>query len=244
MSTQSESCVTQPVICQQCQAPGQLRHAPPPAPVSGIWCESCFARLERRSNVLHWLYRYRLIAFFLLLGMLVWSQKALAAEFTKSSDCVVGKRVLNRDNQAGVIIKAEGSGCQVKLDATGKTDYNIFWMLRPEAASGKAAAAKPGADKTNSKPATSTGELAKGKYTCYMLAGGTLNYAFIDIHIDSASQYRDKSGKSGTYSIDANQKIVFTGPLASANAKLLPGQRIGLNMNGGNFYNTSCSISR
>jgi hypothetical protein len=199
-------------------------------PRSGRWLE---ATLQ---------YRNAIIIFLVLVW--VFGQNAWAAEFTKASDCVVGKRVLNRDNQAGVIIKAEGSSCQVKLDATGKTDYNIFWMLRPEAAKGKTAATKPSADKSTNQPATLAGELAKGKYACYMLAGGTLNYAFIDIHIDSASRYRDKSGKSGTYSIDATQKIVFTGPLASANAKLLPGQRIGLNMNGGNFFNTSCSMKR
>jgi hypothetical protein len=97
-----------PLVCQKCHAPGQLRHAPPPTPVSGIWCESCFTRLERRSNAWQWLYQYRLLAFFLLLGILVWCQTALAAEFNKSNDCVV-------DKQAGVIIKAEGISCHVIL---------------------------------------------------------------------------------------------------------------------------------
>jgi hypothetical protein len=144
-----------------------------------------------------------------------------------------------------VIVKAEGSRCYVKLDSTGETDTNIFWMLRPEASAGASAKATQG-KKTDSISGkiNDTETLPMGKYSCYMLAGSTLNYAFIDIHIDSASRYRDKSGKSGTYSIDPDQKIVFTGSLAAANAKLLPGKRIGLNMSGGNFFNTTCSISR
>lgn len=46
------------------------------------------------------------------------------------------------------------------------------------------------------------------------------------------------------YAVAANGSIKFTGPLASANGKVLPGSRIGLNMNGGNFFNTTCSRSR
>ena len=40
-------------------------------------------------------------------------------------------------------------------------------------------------------------------------------------------------------------KIVFeSGPLAKANAKLLPGPKIGLNMTGGSFFNTTCSLKK
>jgi hypothetical protein len=204
-------------------------------PRSGKWVETALQ------------YRYAIVI--LLVFAWVFGQKAWAAEFTKASDCVVGQRVVNRDKQAGVIVKADGSSCHVKLDATGKTDYNIFWMLRPEKNSSKAADSPSQRDPSagqsqsgNTNPA-STG-LQPGKYTCYMLTSGALNYAFIDIHIDSPSRYRDKSGKSGGYSIDGNQKITFTGPLAAANAKLLPGPRIGLNMNGGKFFNTSCSMKK
>lgn len=175
----------------------------------------------------------------LLAGMLV-SPAVFAAEFTRASDCVVGQRVLNRDNQAGVIVSADGSSCRVKLDATGKIDYNIFWMLRPEgkaAAAGRKAAPAPAA----AGGAASTGALASGVYKCYTLAGTQLNYAFIDIRIDGTERYRDKNGKAGSYQVRDGGKIVFTGPLASANAKLLSGGRIGLNMDGGNFFNTSCS---
>ena len=192
-------------------------------------------------------YRYALVIVMVLL--FVFGQKAMAQEFKSADECVVGKRVVTREKQAGVIVKASGSGCTVKLDSTGQTDYNIFWMLRPETSSSKSAGssgkrdASGGQSRAVGASPSSTG-LQPGKYTCYMLTGGTLNYAFIDIHIDSPSRYRDKSGKSGSYRIDGNQKITFTGPLAAANAQLLSGQRIGLNMNGGNFFNTSCSMKR
>lgn len=178
-------------------------------------------------------------ACWLLVGVL-FPPMVPAAEFTRASDCVVGQRVLNRDNQAGVIVSADGSSCRVKLDATGKIDYNIFWMLRPE---GKSAVA---GQKSAPPPAPAaggggTGALAGGVYKCYTLTGTQLNYAFIDIRIDGTDRYRDKNGKAGSYQVRDGGKIVFTGPLASANARLLPGGRIGLNMDGGNFFNTSCS---
>eukprot|EP01035_Chromulina_nebulosa_P047585 gene47585-64506_t len=113
-------------------------------------------------------------------------------------------------------------------------------MLRPEgkgATSGKKAVPAPAAAAQGNR----TGALASGVYKCYTLAGTQLNYAFIDIRIDGTDRYRDKNGKAGSYQVRDGGKIVFTGPLASANAKLLSGGRIGLNMDGGNFFNTSCS---
>ncbi len=175
-----------------------------------------------------------------LLGCMLFSLPVIAAEFTRASDCVVGQRVLNRDNQAGVVVSADGSSCRVKLDATGKIDYNIFWMLRPEG-KGTAAAKKAAPAPATVAESSSTGTLASGVYKCYILAGTQLNYAFIDIRIDGTDRYRDKNGKAGSYQVRDGGKIVFTGPLASANAKLLSGGRIGLNMDGGNFFNTSCS---
>jgi hypothetical protein len=50
----------------------------------------------------------------------------------------------------------------------------------------------------------------------------------------------------GTYKLDdSTGKIVFeSGPLTKANAKLLAGPKIGLNMNGGSFFNTTCSLKK
>lgn len=173
----------------------------------------------------------------LVLGLVwFWAAQgaAMAAStqpFTKASDCVVGQRVIDRDNQTSVVVEARGTTCVVQLDSTGKKDYNLFWMLRPAAPVGTGKSA-------------STASIAPGLYPCYSLAGTQLNYAFIDIRIDGPDRYRDKSGKAGRYEVKANDQIVFTGPLAAANAKLLSGGRIGLNMNGGNFYNTTCSKSK
>lgn len=175
---------------------------------------------------------------------LVLANNALAAAFTKAGDCVVGKRVVNRDSQAGVIVSADGSSCKVKLDATGKIDYNIFWMLSPEASGGGRPSGAAATRTAGTTEGGSGGTIPTGVYKCYMLAGTTLNYAFIDINVTGSTRYRDKSGKSGSFTVDGAGKIAFTGPLAAANAKLLAGPRIGLNMNGGNFYNTTCSISR
>ncbi len=189
------------------------------------------------------LYRQPVLLFILGALAMTLADVAFAAAFTKAGDCVVGKRVINRDNQAGVIVSADGSSCRVKLDATGKIDYNIFWMLSAEG-SGDGRPSRAASRKMPTTEGGSAGTLPTGVYKCYMLAGTTLNYAFIDIHVTGGNRYRDKSGKSGTFTVDGAGKIVFTGPLAAANAKLLSGPRIGLNMNGGNFYNTTCSISR
>ena len=191
----------------------------------------------RAGRWLELLLQYRYAVVIALVFLFVFGQKAMAQEFKSAADCVVGKRVVTREKQAGVIVKAEGSSCHVKLDATGKTDYNIFWMLKAEGVPGKPGKSNP----TVASSASAGGNLPAGKYACYMLAGNTLNYAFIDIHIESSSRYSDGKGKSGSYKIGADDKITFAGPLASANAKLLSGPRIGLNMNGGSFYNTTCS---
>ncbi|MGZ8230877.1 MAG: hypothetical protein ACXWUS_14665, partial [Burkholderiales bacterium] len=60
------------------------------------------------------------------------------------------------------------------------------------------------------------------------------------------TSYRDKQGKQGRYKLDAaSGTIVFeTGPLTKANAKLLAGPKIGLNMSGGSFFNTTCSLKK
>lgn len=200
-------------------------------PLSGRWREILLQ------------HRHATVIALVLLFMV--APKAMAQEFKSAADCVVGKRVVTREKQAGVIVSADGSSCRVKLDATGKIDYNIFWMLRPEGTATNARSPAAAQAKTPGKAdAGNAANLPTGIYKCYMLAGTTLNYAFVDIHITGANRYRDKSGKAGTFTIDDASRITFTGPLASANAKLLPGPRIGLNMNGGNLYNTSCSITR
>jgi hypothetical protein len=237
------------LTCQSCGAPGFLQHAPPPSPVSGIWCAQCFARLDKKAQVINVLYRFRLLWFFVAVALLVVGQKAFAAagEFTSAAECVVGKRVVTREKQAGVIAEVSGSGCKVRLDSTGQLDYNIFWMLRPEGKAGTGPARQPGSPASSlpTAGAGSSSNIPPGKYACYLLVGGNLNYAFIDVHIEGGNRYRDKNGKPGTYHVDANLDIRFTGPLANTKGKLFqPGPRIGLTVSNTGFYNTTCSRSQ
>lgn len=179
------------------------------------------------------------------------SMLASASAFKKQEECVVGARVVDRAGKTGIISEVNGTTCKVKLDATGKLDYYIFWMLSAADGSGAVSKStntpgKPSADKAAAKPNTNAGDkLTQGLYPCYSLAGTTLNYAFIDVRIEGPDKYSDNKGKSGKYRIDPSGKIAFeSGPLKTANAKLLSGPRIGLNMDGGNFFNTSCSLKK
>ena len=165
---------------------------------------------------------HKMIMIFLLAGA---SAAALAQEFSKASQCVAGVRVVDREGNSGVIVELNNGMCKVRKDADGQTRSYMHWYLRPAGAS-----------------AQTSDKLGKGLYACYTLAGGMTNYAFIDIRIDSADSYRDKSGKSGKYRLTDSGRIIFeSGSLAAANAKLMAGPRIGLNMDGGSFYNITCS---
>lgn len=168
---------------------------------------------------------HKIMAVLLLAGA---AEAAVAAEFSKASQCVAGVRVVDREGNKGVVVELNNGMCKVRKDADGQTRFYMHWYLRPAGAS-----------------AQTSDTLSKGMYQCYTLAGGMTNYAFIDIRIDSANTYRDKSGKSGKYRLEASGKIVFeSGSLAAANAKLMAGPRIGLNMDGGSFYNITCSPKR
>lgn len=207
-----------------------------PALGEGCLRRRLFARLPEEEAMISATALRRLCASAVAMLLLVAAFTAQAQEFTAASQCVVGARVITRADQAGAIASADGSSCRVRLDATGKIDYNIFWMLRPEPAAAKPAAPAPSAS------AGAAGEIPAGLYKCYLLAGAQMSYAFIDIQVDGLGGYRDKTGAAGTYALEADDRIRFTGPLAKANAKLIrPGPRIGLNADGGNFFNTSCS---
>lgn len=168
--------------------------------------------------------RKLLVAFLLALAC----APALPAEFKKEQDCVPGAKVTNRQDKTGTVVSASGGMCRIRFD-DGSQASHMFWMLRP------AGAAIQAADK-----------LVNGVYPCYSLSGTTLNYMFMDIQIDGPSAYRDKKGNRGTYKLEpATGKIVFeSGPLTKANAKLLPGPKIGLNTTGGRFFNTTCSLKK
>lgn len=153
------------------------------------------------------------------------SWNAVAAEFKKIDECVVGQKVADRKDRTGVITGVSNGMCKVKFEGEAKESSLLHWMLRP------AGASKVTADK-----------LVNGVYKCYHSGG----YAFIDIHIDGPNTYRDKNGKAGRYSLDASTgKIVFeSGTLKPASAKLFNGPKIGLNMTGQNVYNTTCGMKK
>ena len=146
---------------------------------------------------------------------------AIAAEFKTIDECKPGRQVLDRKDVVGTVLKVERGSCVVQVPGQSGNQYYPHWMLRA------AGDSKVTSDK-----------LVKGVYKCYHSGG----YAFIDIHIDGPTSYKDKNGKPGKYKLDAGTgKIVFeSGTLKEASAKLFNGPRIGLNMNGGNFYSVTC----
>ena len=163
----------------------------------------------------------------LILLAIVSLATASANEFKTLAECVPGKKVANRSNQTGKIVGVSNGMCKVLIDGTNTERVHMHWMLRP---AGEAGAVSD--------------KLVNGTYKCYSLTGSTMNYMFMDVKITGSGSYEDKNGKGGTYKM-AGTKIIFeSGPLSKANAALLAGPKIGLNMNGGSFFNTTCSLSR
>lgn len=37
--------------CETCENPGHIRHYPSSVPYTGSWCDSCFAKLERKEKI-------------------------------------------------------------------------------------------------------------------------------------------------------------------------------------------------
>lgn len=153
--------------------------------------------------------------------------RAAAAEFKSEKECVVGARVTDRSNKSGKIVSVARGMCEVALDQEGKNRSYIFWMLRSEGES-----------------AETSDKLVNGRYKCYTSSNGQLQYTSMDIVLVSPGVY-ENAGKQGKYRVEPSNKIVFeSGPLTQFYGKILAGPKIGLNSNGGNFYNTSCGISK
>ena len=150
---------------------------------------------------------------------------ARADVFKSVDECVVGKRVTDKQNKSGVVTHKEGNGgtmCTVKLD-DGSEHYYIFWMLR-SAGAGMATGDK----------------LVPGTYECFV--GG--QYTFMDMKITGANTY-SSAGANGRFHVEPSRKIVFeSGPLSRNFAHLLPGRVIGLNTDGGSFYGTTCELKK
>jgi hypothetical protein len=145
-----------------------------------------------------------------------------AAEFKKNSDCVPGIQVSDRNDRTGTVLALDNGMCKVGFPDGSERSY-LVWMLRPAGAGAQA-----------------QDRLVPGTYPCYSSG----NYLFMDVVIQDGSRYRSGKG-SGEYRLEKDGTLDFiSGPLQEASAKLLPGPRIGLNMDGGSFYNTSCSLKK
>ena len=162
------------------------------------------------------------------MAFVVCQMAAHAYEFKSVNDCVVGAKVKNRKDQTGKIVSVSNGMCKVALDGTAEQTSYLFWMLRP-------------ADGAANEPAD---KLVSGTYKCYSLTGGTLNYMFMDVKITGPDTYQDKQGAGGKYRLQGSKIIFDGGPFAKANAALLNGPKIGMNMNGGSFFNTTCSLAK
>ena len=153
---------------------------------------------------------------------------AHAEMFKSAAECVVGRRVADKDGNAGKVIginRWQSVNCDVQMDKTGERRTFIFWMLHAEGES----------PETNDK-------LVNGTYPCY--AGLPVQYTFMDIHITSPNTYDTSAGR-GKFHVDPSRKIVFeSGPLAKYTAKLDAGPTIKLNQDGGRFYGTTCGLHK
>ncbi|PPE74246.1 hypothetical protein C3942_09460 [Solimonas fluminis] len=148
--------------------------------------------------------------------------QAQAAEFKTNADCIPGIQVADRSDRVGTVVALDNGMCKVGF-ADGSQRSYLVWMLRPAGAS----------------PQTED-RLVPGTYPCYSSG----NYLFMDIVIQDGGRYRSGKG-AGEYRLEKDGAIDFSsGPLEPASARLLPGPRIGLNMNGGRFHNTSCSLKK
>ena len=159
---------------------------------------------------------------FIVLGS--FASAAHADAFKSPKECVGGKRVTDRQQRAGTVVKMVNDNlCQVHIDETGKDEYFIFWMLT---------------EAGNSPQPTV--KLVNGTYECY--ANG--QYTFMDMQVTSATTYKTDGG-SGSFRLEAGNKLVFdNGPFANTTAKIDKGPSILLSTNGGSFYGTSCELKK
>jgi hypothetical protein len=170
---------------------------------------------------------------FSILTLAALSATAASAAEQKYSKCTVGDRVVDRKGQTGTVTKVQSDGiyCYVDIDNGPKNDYFIYWMLKP--AGGNPAAYD--AAMTGVKP---------GRYECWMRAGGSLNYMFMDVNIRDASNYTDKKGVAGTYSFDAASKVITfkSGPQAGSYSKLMEPGKIGISSQQTTMFNVVCNL--
>ena len=165
----------------------------------------------------------------LTLVLLVASPLACAGALNSAAECKVGMRVETSDGHKGAITRVDRdwSYCYVKQDDTGKDVGYLYSLLKPDAGSGAPAAAV-------------SGKLVVGTYTCWV--GEQASAA--GLQITGASTYAS-DGRKGTYHVESSGRIVFeSGPFSGFKSEILSGQRVGLNLTGGTFYNMACDPPR
>jgi hypothetical protein len=150
---------------------------------------------------------------------------AYGQQLRSFKDCVVGKRVSTNDGRKGTITHLDPawSYCYVRFDDNGKEASFLYSLLNAEGGL-----------------APKDLKLATGVYECVgngRIAAGTMRIIGPDTY--------SFGGPAGKYRVETSGKIVFeTGPLNKAFSKLVSGGRIALNVNGDNFYATTCELNR
>ena len=132
--------------------------------------------------------------------------------------------VSTKDGHKGPITRVDRawSYCYIRQDDTGKEVGYLYSLLLRDGG----APAKGG----------SGGKLATGTYMCWVGSEASAS----GLKITGATTY-ESDGKPGKYHLEASGAIVFeSGPFSGFHGKLLAGGRVGMNMNGGTFYNLTC----
>lgn len=149
-----------------------------------------------------------------------------AGRDTGTGNCRVGGRVTDRKNRSGVVVRADGSSCHVRIDGSAADEYYLQWMLRT---AGQTAEAERG------------GALETGSYECWTANGvaGTLRLV-----IRNQSQYTDGDGNSGNYTYDAASGGIrwTSGPWGGFYGTKLGRGKIGISSRPGAFSNTTCDL--
>ena len=144
-----------------------------------------------------------------------------------TGNCRVGIRVRDRDGNTGIVVRATGASCHVRLDDTGEEGYYLQWMLTP-------------ADASQATAAGGTA-LEPGSYACWAANGvaGTLKLVIVD-----SSHYSDGTGNLGRYAFDpASGAIQWqAGPWDGFHGKRLGPGRIGISSRPGGFFATTCEL--
>jgi hypothetical protein len=155
------------------------------------------------------------------LGLLLVPATAHAQNFKSAGECTPGRRVADKENKTGTVVRLDPymNLCQVRLDSGGTHSY-IFWMLHPAGGA-----------------AVTQDNLRAGKYECFTLNNGHMNYTFTDFTITGPNTYRS-GNQTFRYRQLPGKRLVFdNGPLAGHPAYVSDGPSIVIGA-------TTCDLKR